>query len=85
MLHFLWYLVVGFVVGLIARAVLPGVDRMGLIATTLVGIVGSVIGRFMGVSSASRAQLEISCRRILDVRGGRGRPPAPPAHAPLAS
>jgi uncharacterized membrane protein YeaQ/YmgE (transglycosylase-associated protein family) len=48
MLHFVWYLVVGFVVGLIARAVLPGVDQMGLIATTLVGIVGSVIGGFIG-------------------------------------
>jgi uncharacterized membrane protein YeaQ/YmgE (transglycosylase-associated protein family) len=36
------------VVGLIARAVLPGVDQMGLIATTLVGIVGSVIGGFIG-------------------------------------
>ena len=48
MLHFLWYLVVGFLVGLIARAVLPGVDQMGLIATTLVGIVGSLLGGFIG-------------------------------------
>ena len=48
MLHFLWSLVVGFVIGLIARAVVPGVDQMGIIATTLVGIVGSVIGGFIG-------------------------------------
>ena len=48
MLHILWYLVVGFIVGLIARAVLPGIDSMGIIATTLVGIVGSVIGGLIG-------------------------------------
>jgi uncharacterized membrane protein YeaQ/YmgE (transglycosylase-associated protein family) len=48
MLHILWSLVVGFIVGLIARAVLPGVDSMGIIATTLVGIVGSVIGGLIG-------------------------------------
>jgi uncharacterized membrane protein YeaQ/YmgE (transglycosylase-associated protein family) len=55
MLHFLWYLIVGFIVGLIARAVLPGIDQMGIIATTLVGIIGSVIGGFVGrlISSPS--------------------------------
>lgn len=48
MLHILWSLVVGFIVGLIARAVVPGIDTMGIIATTLVGIVGSVIGGLIG-------------------------------------
>jgi len=48
MFHILWSLVVGFIVGLIARAVLPGVDTMGIIATTLVGIVGSIIGGLIG-------------------------------------
>ena len=44
MFHFIWYLIVGFFAGLIARAVLPGADHMGLLMTTLLGIVGSVIG-----------------------------------------
>ncbi len=44
----LWYIVIGFFVGLIARAVLPGADHMGFIATTLVGIVGSVVGGYIG-------------------------------------
>jgi uncharacterized membrane protein YeaQ/YmgE (transglycosylase-associated protein family) len=44
----LWYVVIGFFVGLIARAVLPGADHMGFIATTLVGIVGSVVGGYIG-------------------------------------
>ena len=48
MVHVIWHVITGFVVGLIARAVLPGADQMGLIATTVVGIVGSVLGGFVG-------------------------------------
>lgn len=48
MLHVIWYIIVGFIVGLIARAVLPGADHMGFVMTTLVGIVGSVIGGLVG-------------------------------------
>lgn len=48
MLHILWYVIVGFVVGLIARALHPGVDSMGLLATTLLGIVGAVLGGLIG-------------------------------------
>ena len=48
MLHLIWSVIVGFVVGLIARAILPGMDHMGFIATTVVGIVGSVVGGFIG-------------------------------------
>ena len=48
MVHLIWSVIVGFFVGLIARAVVPGVDHMGFIATTAVGIVGSVIGGFIG-------------------------------------
>lgn len=47
MLHLIWYLIVGFIAGLIARAVLPGADHMGLLMTTLLGIVGSVLGGFI--------------------------------------
>ena len=48
MLHVIWSIIVGFVAGLLARAVTPGADQMGLIATTIVGIVGSLIGGFIG-------------------------------------
>ncbi len=48
MLHLLWSLITGFVVGLIARAVLPGNDRMGFIATMLLGIGGSILGGLIG-------------------------------------
>lgn len=48
MFHILWYVIVGFVVGLVARAVLPGADHMGFIMTTLVGIGGSIVGGYIG-------------------------------------
>jgi uncharacterized membrane protein YeaQ/YmgE (transglycosylase-associated protein family) len=48
MLHVIWHIVTGFVVGLLARALLPGGDQMGLIATTILGIVGSVVGGLFG-------------------------------------
>jgi len=48
MLHFIWYLIVGFFAGLIARALLPGADHMGILMTTVVGVVGSILGGFIG-------------------------------------
>jgi uncharacterized membrane protein YeaQ/YmgE (transglycosylase-associated protein family) len=41
-------IIVGFVVGLIARAVKPGNDRMGIIMTTILGIAGAFLARFAG-------------------------------------
>jgi uncharacterized membrane protein YeaQ/YmgE (transglycosylase-associated protein family) len=46
--HIIWYIIVGFIVGLIARALLPGADSMGLLMTTIVGIIGSIVGGFIG-------------------------------------
>ncbi len=39
-----WIVVCGLVVGLIARAVLPGTDRTGLVTTALLGISGALLG-----------------------------------------
>jgi uncharacterized membrane protein YeaQ/YmgE (transglycosylase-associated protein family) len=44
MLHILWSIIVGFFAGLIARAVYPGANPMGLLKTTLLGILGSLVG-----------------------------------------
>ena len=41
-------IIVGFVVGLLARAFKPGNDRMGIIMTTLVGIAGSFLAGWAG-------------------------------------
>ena len=41
-------IIVGFIVGLLARALKPGNDRMGIILTTIVGIVGSLLAGWVG-------------------------------------
>lgn len=48
MLHILWSIIVGFFVGLIARALVPGAQHMGFIPTVILGILGSVVGGFIG-------------------------------------
>jgi uncharacterized membrane protein YeaQ/YmgE (transglycosylase-associated protein family) len=47
-MHIVWSVIVGFVVGLIARAIVPGADQMGFFATAALGIVGSFVGGFLG-------------------------------------
>jgi uncharacterized membrane protein YeaQ/YmgE (transglycosylase-associated protein family) len=48
MLEFIVVLtVVGLIVGLIARLLVPGRDNIGLIGTVLLGIVGSFVGGFL--------------------------------------
>ena len=47
-LHIIWMIVLGLVVGLIARAVVPGRQPMGFIATAVLGIVGAYVGGTLG-------------------------------------
>ena len=42
------FIVFGLVIGLIARAVMPGRQSMGLIATALLGMAGSFVGGLVG-------------------------------------
>ncbi|MBX5484565.1 MAG: GlsB/YeaQ/YmgE family stress response membrane protein [Myxococcaceae bacterium] len=42
------FLVIGLIAGLIARAIMPGRQSMGLVATTLLGCAGSIVGGFIG-------------------------------------
>ncbi|ANN78329.1 GlsB/YeaQ/YmgE family stress response membrane protein [Bordetella flabilis] len=41
-------IIVGFIVGLIARALMPGDQSMGIILTSILGIVGAVVAGFIG-------------------------------------
>jgi len=47
-----WTIVLGFVIGVIAKLVHPGKENMGFIATVLLGIAGSflagVVGQWLG-------------------------------------
>lgn len=45
---YVWTAVVGFVVGLIARVILPGTQSLGIILTAVLGIAGSLVARFAG-------------------------------------
>ncbi len=38
------FVVFGLLVGLVARALMPGMQRMGIVATVVLGIVGSLVG-----------------------------------------
>ncbi|MCU0704586.1 MAG: GlsB/YeaQ/YmgE family stress response membrane protein [Fimbriiglobus sp.] len=44
MLAFLSWIVTGLIVGLIARAIVPGRQGMGWIMTILLGIAGAIVG-----------------------------------------
>ena len=44
MMSFIWWLIIGLIAGALARLIMPGRDPMGIIATIVLGIVGSVLG-----------------------------------------
>ncbi|HEY8460847.1 MAG TPA: GlsB/YeaQ/YmgE family stress response membrane protein [Blastocatellia bacterium] len=48
MFELIWMAIAGFIVGLIARFLMPGRDPMGLIMTSILGIAGSFVGTFIG-------------------------------------
>ena len=41
------YLIVGLIVGFIARFLMPGPDPIGVLGTIIVGIVGAVVGGYV--------------------------------------
>jgi len=44
----IWTIIVGFVVGVVAKFVHPGRDNMGFVMTTLLGIAGAFVATFLG-------------------------------------
>ena len=46
----IWEIIIGFLVGLVARALMPGSQSLGLIMTTLLGVVGSLVAYKLGVT-----------------------------------
>jgi uncharacterized membrane protein YeaQ/YmgE (transglycosylase-associated protein family) len=57
-----WFILFGLVVGLIARAIMPGRQPMGFILTALLGMAGSFVGSYIGglVQGGEGAVLETS-------------------------
>ena len=44
----LWTILIGLIVGIVAKCLMPGRDPGGLVITAIIGIVGSVIATYLG-------------------------------------
>jgi uncharacterized membrane protein YeaQ/YmgE (transglycosylase-associated protein family) len=44
------WIILGLLAGLIAKAIMPGGERVGLILTTLLGIAGALVGGFLATA-----------------------------------
>ncbi|MEO8221173.1 MAG: GlsB/YeaQ/YmgE family stress response membrane protein [Specibacter sp.] len=47
-MSFIAFLILGLIVGAIAKAILPGRQRGGIIITMLLGVVGALLGGWIG-------------------------------------
>jgi uncharacterized membrane protein YeaQ/YmgE (transglycosylase-associated protein family) len=47
-MNLLTWLVLGLVVGILAKLIMPGKDGGGIVLTTLLGIAGAFVGGFLG-------------------------------------
>ena len=47
-MHYVWMILIGLVVGIVARIITPGPNPRGIIVTAVIGIVGSVIATLGG-------------------------------------
>lgn len=44
----LWTLLIGFIVGVVAKFLMPGDQKLGIIMTTILGIIGALVGTYIG-------------------------------------
>lgn len=44
------WIVLGLLAGLIAKAIMPGAERIGIILTTVLGVVGALLGGFLATA-----------------------------------
>lgn len=47
-MHLLWTLLIGLVIGAVAKFIMPGKDPGGIIVTMLIGIAGSFVATWVG-------------------------------------
>ena len=47
-MQYVWMAIIGFIVGLVARALLPGDQKIGMILTAVLGIAGSFVANLIG-------------------------------------
>ena len=44
----LWFAICGLIIGALAKFIMPGKDPGGIVVTAIIGMVGSIIGTFVG-------------------------------------
>ncbi|HXX63755.1 MAG TPA: GlsB/YeaQ/YmgE family stress response membrane protein [Bacteroidota bacterium] len=44
----IWTIIIGFLAGLVAKYIVPGMKKAGFLATTLLGIGGAVVATYLG-------------------------------------
>jgi uncharacterized membrane protein YeaQ/YmgE (transglycosylase-associated protein family) len=47
-MHILWMLIIGLVIGAVAKLIMPGRDPGGIIVTMLLGVAGALVAGFLG-------------------------------------
>ena len=47
-MHWLWVILIGLVIGAVAKLLMPGKDPGGFIVTILLGIAGSIVATWLG-------------------------------------
>ena len=48
MMHYLWMAIIGLIIGVLAKLIMPGKDPGGIIVTMLLGIAGSLLAGWLG-------------------------------------
>jgi uncharacterized membrane protein YeaQ/YmgE (transglycosylase-associated protein family) len=59
------FLVFGLIVGFLARAIMPGTQKMGMVATMVLGIIGSFIGGFLGALITNSRVLDFNTAGLI--------------------
>lgn len=60
-----FFILFGLVIGALARALMPGRQPMGLLATTLLGMAGSLVGGFLGALVTRRRVLDLNSAGLI--------------------
>jgi len=47
-MHLLWTLIIGLIIGAVAKLLMPGKDPGGIIITMLLGVAGSLVATYLG-------------------------------------
>jgi uncharacterized membrane protein YeaQ/YmgE (transglycosylase-associated protein family) len=58
-MSFVVWVLFGCLVGLLARAIMPGTQKMGLLPTTLLGVGGSLVGGVVASAFSHRPIMEL--------------------------